>query len=187
MCAGSLAAAKPILLPKPKPRTMRQQVVMPSIRSRDVARAQRPRIRRRIDALQPLDLGNSPFSIHPSTISTRTAARSIRHAISKDPDSRIHLPPAEPTPPTPAMRAYQCRADTPVHRLRLCVRPDLRPAAIRDKKQPSSWSEAKGLCTLSAAPAISALRLVVIRGIEVDSTSNGHHARRAGHAFRPEI
>ena len=48
-------------------------------------------------------------------------------------------------------------------------------------------SEAKDLCTLSAAPAISPLRLVVIRGIEVDGASNGHHAAEAGHALRPEI
>ena len=81
----SLAAANPILLPKPKPRTMREQVVVPSIRGRDVARAQRPGIRCRVDALQPLDLGNGPFSVHPSTISTRKAARSIRDAISKVP------------------------------------------------------------------------------------------------------
>jgi|SRR5580700_8759756 hypothetical protein len=82
--ARSLAAANSILLPKPKPRTMRQQVVMPSIRGRDVARAQRPGIRHRVDALQPLDLGNGPFSVHPSTISTRKPARSIGGGMSKD-------------------------------------------------------------------------------------------------------
>jgi hypothetical protein len=63
---GSRAAANPILLPKPKPRTMREHVVVPSIRSRDVACVQRSGIRHRVDALQPLDFGNGPLGVHPS-------------------------------------------------------------------------------------------------------------------------
>src|SRR5579863_3656718 len=38
-------------------------------------------------------------------------------------------------------------------------------------------SEAKDLCTLSAAPAISALHLVVIFGIEVDGTEGPENAK----------
>jgi hypothetical protein len=38
---GFTSAANPVLLPKPKPRAMGEHFVVPSIRSRDVARAQR--------------------------------------------------------------------------------------------------------------------------------------------------
>src|ERR1700677_3509799 len=62
----SLAAANPVLLPKPEPRTMREQVVVPAIRRRDVAGVQRPGIRDRIHALQPLDFRNGPLGVHPS-------------------------------------------------------------------------------------------------------------------------
>src|SRR5580704_11536547 len=62
----SLAAANPVLLPKPEPRTMREQVVVPAIRRRNVAGVQRPGIRDRIHALQPLDFGNGPLGVHPS-------------------------------------------------------------------------------------------------------------------------
>jgi hypothetical protein len=51
MVTGSRAAANPILLPKPKPRAMREHVVVPSIRGRDVACAQRSGVRYRVDAL----------------------------------------------------------------------------------------------------------------------------------------
>src|SRR6202044_1734521 len=62
----SLAAANPVLLPKPEPRTMREQVVVPAIRRRNVAGVQRPGIRDRVHALQPLDFGNGPLGVHPS-------------------------------------------------------------------------------------------------------------------------
>src|SRR5580658_6292662 len=62
----SLTAANPVLLPKPEPRTMREQVVVPAIRRRNVAGVQRPGIRDRVHALQPLDLGNGPLGVHPS-------------------------------------------------------------------------------------------------------------------------
>src|ERR1700734_3067458 len=62
----SLAAANPVLLPKPEPRTMREQVVVPAIRRRNVAGVQRPGIRDRVHALQPLDFGNGPLRVHPS-------------------------------------------------------------------------------------------------------------------------
>src|SRR5690348_8084463 len=46
MCGdASLAATDAILLPKPKPRAVGEHLVVPSIRSRDVARGQRPRVR----------------------------------------------------------------------------------------------------------------------------------------------
>ena len=62
----SRAAAKPIALPKSKPRAMRVHVVVPSIHSREVARAQRSGVRHGEDALKPFDFGNGLFSVHPS-------------------------------------------------------------------------------------------------------------------------
>jgi hypothetical protein len=43
---GFTSAAKPITLPKAKPRAMREHFVVPSIGSRDVACAEWPNIRR---------------------------------------------------------------------------------------------------------------------------------------------
>jgi hypothetical protein len=45
---------------------VREQVVVPAIRGRDVAGAQWSGIRDRVDALQPLDFGNGPLGVHPS-------------------------------------------------------------------------------------------------------------------------
>jgi hypothetical protein len=42
---GFASATNPELLPKPKPRTVREHFVVPSIRSREVACTQRPYIR----------------------------------------------------------------------------------------------------------------------------------------------
>ena len=52
-------------MPKLKPRALRQRIVMPSVRSRKVACAQRSRVGHREDALQPLDFSNAPFRVHP--------------------------------------------------------------------------------------------------------------------------
>jgi hypothetical protein len=53
VCAVTLsrAAANPIPLPKPKPRALRVRVVVPSIHSREVARAQRSGVWHGEDAL----------------------------------------------------------------------------------------------------------------------------------------
>src|SRR5207245_10019512 len=68
VCAVTLsrAAAKPIPLPKPKPRALCVHVVVPSIHSREVARAQRSGVRHGEDALKPFDFSNGLFTVHPS-------------------------------------------------------------------------------------------------------------------------
>jgi len=43
---GLTSGANPVLLPEPKPRAMREHFVVPSIRSREVAGAEWPNIRR---------------------------------------------------------------------------------------------------------------------------------------------
>ena len=45
---------------------MREHLVVPAIRSREVAQAQRSSVRHREDALQSLDFSNGLFSVHPS-------------------------------------------------------------------------------------------------------------------------
>ena len=57
-------------LSQPKPRAMREPVIVPSIGSREVALAQRSGVRQREDALQPLDFGNGLVNVHFS-ISTK--------------------------------------------------------------------------------------------------------------------
>jgi hypothetical protein len=49
---GFTSAANPEVLPKPKPRAMREHFVVSSIRSRNIARAQRSGVWHRADALQ---------------------------------------------------------------------------------------------------------------------------------------
>ncbi len=53
VCAVKLsrATANPITLPKPKPRALRVQVIVPSIYSRQVASTKRSGVRHREDAL----------------------------------------------------------------------------------------------------------------------------------------
>jgi hypothetical protein len=60
--SGTVADAVP--MPKLKPRAMRECIVVPSVRSSEVACAQRSRVGHREDALQPLDFSNALFSIH---------------------------------------------------------------------------------------------------------------------------
>ena len=50
---------------------MREPVVVPLIRSREVARAQRSGVSHREYAFQPLDLGNGLLGIHPSQYLTQ--------------------------------------------------------------------------------------------------------------------
>ena len=68
----SRAAANPVLLPKPKPRATGLPLIMPSICSLKIARAQWSRVGHREDALKALDLGNSLLGIHPSQYLTWT-------------------------------------------------------------------------------------------------------------------
>ena len=63
-CGGLWSAANPEMLPEPEPRTIREHIVMPSIRSRDVACAEWPDIRHCQDALKALDFSNGLFSVH---------------------------------------------------------------------------------------------------------------------------
>ena len=58
------AAADTISLPEPKPRAICQLLVVSSIRSREVTRAQRSRVWRGEDALQPLDFIDGLFGVH---------------------------------------------------------------------------------------------------------------------------
>jgi len=44
---------------------------VPSIRGRNVARAQRSRVRRGENALQPVDFGNGLLNVHPCQSSSR--------------------------------------------------------------------------------------------------------------------
>jgi hypothetical protein len=48
---GFISATNPVLLPKPKPRAVSEHFIVPSIRSREVTRAQRSGVRHGKDAL----------------------------------------------------------------------------------------------------------------------------------------
>jgi hypothetical protein len=56
------------VLPQPKPRTIRDPLIVPSIGSRDVAWAEWPYIWRFEQFLQLLDVVNDAFNVHVSTI-----------------------------------------------------------------------------------------------------------------------
>ena len=65
---------RPYPLPKAKPRTLREHIVVPSIRSRKIARAQPSNVRHREDALKVFDFGNSlpgAYSVPISNIRVR--------------------------------------------------------------------------------------------------------------------
>jgi hypothetical protein len=66
---GFTSAANSVLLPKPKPRAMREPFVVPPIRSREIAPAERSGVRHREDSLKPLDVGNSLLGVHSVQIS----------------------------------------------------------------------------------------------------------------------
>src|SRR4029077_6798308 len=61
---ASAAAAK--MLPQPEPGAMREHLVVPSIGSRDVTRAEWPNIRRFEHFLKLLNLVNDAFNVHAS-------------------------------------------------------------------------------------------------------------------------
>jgi hypothetical protein len=62
---------------------MRVHLVVPSIRSREIVRAQQSGIRHCEDALQPLDFGNRPLSVHPPTSIANQLASGARRTIGK--------------------------------------------------------------------------------------------------------
>jgi hypothetical protein len=64
----------PIPLPYPKPRAVREHLVVPSIGSRDVACAERSNVRRFEHFLQLLDIVNDAFNVHSVSISNKRAA-----------------------------------------------------------------------------------------------------------------
>ena len=73
-CWEPASAAEAIPLPKAKPRTLREHFVVPSIRSRKIARAQRSNVRHREDALKAFDFGNSLLGVHSVPISNLRVA-----------------------------------------------------------------------------------------------------------------
>ena len=76
----SNSAANPVL-PKAKPRTMREHFIVSSIRSQEVARTQRSGVRRCEDMLKPLDFGNGLLGIHSVPISSMSTAKVKRSGI----------------------------------------------------------------------------------------------------------
>jgi hypothetical protein len=83
---GFTSAANPKILPEPKPRAMREQFVVPSIRSREVAPAQRSGVRHNEESLKTLDVGNSLLGVHAVPISDMSVAIVKRSARCK----RLH-------------------------------------------------------------------------------------------------
>jgi hypothetical protein len=71
------SAANAVPLPKAKPWALRKHFVVSSIRSREVARAERSGVRLCEDALKLLDFGNSLLDVHSVSISN------IRYAMVK--------------------------------------------------------------------------------------------------------
>jgi hypothetical protein len=69
-CGRFRSATDAKMLPQPEPRAVRQILIVPPIRSREVARAQRSRVGHREDALQPLDFSNGLLGVHPSQYPT---------------------------------------------------------------------------------------------------------------------
>jgi hypothetical protein len=65
-----LSATDAIPLPKPKPRATGLLLIMPPIRSREVACAEWPTIRRFEHFLQLLNLVNDAFNVHASQYPT---------------------------------------------------------------------------------------------------------------------
>jgi hypothetical protein len=60
-----------ITLPQLEPRTVRKLLIVPSIRSREIAGAHRPGIRQGVQTFQALDIGNDPVCCHRPPSSSR--------------------------------------------------------------------------------------------------------------------
>ena len=87
------------MLPKPELWAMREHYVVPSIRSREVARAQRSGVRHCEDALKALDFGNGLLSVHSVPISD-TGMAVVNGAV----PAHFHGSPSEPFPSRPPER-----------------------------------------------------------------------------------
>jgi hypothetical protein len=62
------------MLPQPKPRAVREHLIVPPIGSREIARAQRSGVRRGEDALQPIDFSYRLLGVHSVPISNMGVA-----------------------------------------------------------------------------------------------------------------
>ena len=60
-----IPATHAISLVQPKPRAVRELLIVPSIGSREIACTQRSGIRHREDALKPFDFSNRLLGVHP--------------------------------------------------------------------------------------------------------------------------
>lgn len=74
----------PVALPQPEPGTVRELLIVPAIRGRDVARLEWPSIRQSEHALQALDLIDDLFRVHsphylPQSLSTSNPTRVPDH------------------------------------------------------------------------------------------------------------
>ena len=74
---------------------MRVHVVVRSIHSREVARAQRSGVRHGEDVLKPFDFDNGLFSVHSSQYLTERQGGQIRSSISKDRNCAIRPLPVD--------------------------------------------------------------------------------------------
>ena len=90
---ASGTAADAVPMPKLKPRAMRERIVVPSVRSSEVACAQRSRVGHREDALQPLDFSNALFSVHRSQYLTERRGGQFGAASPKDLTARFPVDP----------------------------------------------------------------------------------------------
>ncbi|MGA2950369.1 MAG: hypothetical protein WBP65_14085 [Candidatus Sulfotelmatobacter sp.] len=63
-----MSATDAIPLPQPKPRATGLLLIMPPIRSRKIAQAQRSGVPHREDALQRLDFSNGLLGVHSVSI-----------------------------------------------------------------------------------------------------------------------
>ena len=75
---GFRAAADAVSLPKLEPGAMREHFIVPSIRSREVAWAQRSRIRRHEQPLKRFDFANDPLNIHGFEYSQRASSLTMQ-------------------------------------------------------------------------------------------------------------
>ena len=61
---GFASATNAIPLPDSEPRAMREHVGVPAIRSREIAQAQRSRVRHFVDSLKVFDFGDGSVNVH---------------------------------------------------------------------------------------------------------------------------
>ena len=90
---GLTSAADPVLLPKPKPRALREHFVVPSIRNRDGACTQRSGFRQREAALKALDFGNGLLGVHSVPLSNMGMV-----IVNGTASAHLHSGPLEPFP-----------------------------------------------------------------------------------------